>query len=107
FGILTLITIVLWIAFGAYRSITSETPPKVAAGILEPLSPNLDTDTLGEISSRLFFQEQDLPETIISTPEATPSPSPTPEAEETTGEEETATESATTEEATESGELTQ
>jgi hypothetical protein len=100
-GILSLITIILWIAFGAYRAVTTEAPTKVAAAILEPLSPLLDTETLGTISSRLFFQEQDLPETLILTPEPSPSPSPTPEAEE----EETATESATTEEATESGEL--
>jgi hypothetical protein len=87
-GILTLVTIILWIGFGTYRAITSEAPAKVTAEILEPLSPILDTETLGLISNRLFFQEQELPETVISTPEASPSPSPTPEAEETTGGEE-------------------
>jgi len=97
-GVLTLITIVLWIGLGAFRAFTSEAPSKVPAEILEPLSPNLDTETLGEISSRLFFEEYELPETVITVP----SPSPSPEVEELIEEEETATGSATGETATES-----
>ena len=109
-GVLTLITIVLWIGLGAFRAFTSEAPSKVPAEILEPLSPSLDVETLGEISSRLFFEEYELPETVITAP----SPSPSPEAEvEELIEEETATGSATeetatgsaTNEATESGGL--
>lgn len=105
-GVLTLITIILWIGFGAFRAITSEVPPKVPAEILESFSPNLDTETLGKISSRLFFEEYELPETVITEPEPSPSPTPEPEIEELTeeGEENTATESATNE-ATESGDL--
>lgn len=107
-GILTLITILLWIGFAAYRSLTSEVPIKVPDEILEPISPSLDTKTLSDVGNRLFFLEQDLANIILIT---SPSPSPTasPEPTQLPEEQEEATESATSEtnEATESGDLTQ
>ena len=54
-GILTLITILFWIGFSAYRSLTSEVPIKVPSEILEPISSTLDTETLGKVGDRLFF----------------------------------------------------
>lgn len=106
-GILTLITILLWIGFSAYRSLTSEAPVKVPSEILEPISSTLDTETLGKVGNRLFFLEQELAEIIlISSP--SPSPTPSPEPTQLPEEQEEATESATseTDEATESGDIT-
>ncbi len=105
-GILTLITVLLWIGFSAYRSFTSEPSVKVPDKILEPISPALDTETLYQVGSRLFFLEQQLSEIILSAP---PSPSPTasPEPTQLPEEQEEATESATSEtsEAAESGDI--
>lgn len=102
-GILTLITILFWIGFNAYRAFTTDAPVKVPNEILEPISPTLDTETLGKIDTRVFFEEQELPETSIISPTPSPSPTEIPESEPLS-EEETATESAETQ-ATESGEL--
>ena len=107
-GILTLITILFWIGFSAYRSFTSEVPVKVPSKILEPISPLLDIETLAKVSNKLFFLEQELADIVLT---ASPSPSPTasPEPTELPEEQESATESATgeTNDATESGDITQ
>lgn len=95
-AILTLITVVFWIGFSVYRSLTIEPPEKVPAEILEPITATLDLETLGKLSARVFFEEYQLPETIIPQPVSTPSPAETP----------VATESAI-QEATESGEITE
>lgn len=105
-GILTLITILLWIGFATYRSLTSETSVKVPSEILEPISPTLDTKTLDKVEGRLFFLEQDLVEIVLTT-SPDPSPTPSPEPTQLPEEQEEATESATngTNEATESGDI--
>lgn len=99
-AILTLITVLFWIGFNIYRSLTVEPPEKVPAEILEPISPTLDVEALGKLSARVYFEEYQLPETIVSA--ATPSSSlTTEEAPEAT---ESAATEEETEEATESGE---
>ncbi|MBU0572596.1 hypothetical protein KKH23_03990 [Patescibacteria group bacterium] len=107
-GILTLITVLFWIGFSAYRSFTSEVPIKVPDEILEPISPTLDTITLSKVVNKLFFQEHELAEIILT---SSPSPSPTasPAPTQLPEEQEQATESATneTDEATESGDIIQ
>jgi hypothetical protein len=103
-GILTLITILFWIGFSAYRSFTSEVPIKVPSEILEPISPTFDTETLSKVGNRLFFLEQELAEIVLTAP--SPSPTASPEPTQLPEEQEEATESATNE-ATESGDITQ
>ncbi len=100
-AILTLITVLFWIGFNIYRSLTVEPPEKVPAEILEPISPTLDVEALGKLSARVYFEEYQLPETIVSA--ATPSSSLTTEEEAPEATESAATEEET-EEATESGE---
>lgn len=104
-GILTLITILFWIGFSAYRSFTSEVPIKVPSEILEPISPTLDAETLSKVGNRLFFLEQELAEIVLTAP--SPSPTASPEPTQLPEEQEEATESATNEtsEATESGDM--
>ncbi|MBL7036350.1 hypothetical protein ISR94_00690 [Candidatus Microgenomates bacterium] len=87
--ILTLITAVFWIFFGAYRSFTNETEAVVPNELLLPLSPKLDGETiekikerkhLGSITESFVIVEQiestPIPESII----ITPSPEATQEA---------------------------
>ena len=78
--ILTLITSVMWISFSVYRALTTETPLKISKTILEPLNPSLDEETIGQIESKIFLNESQIPENIISAPQpqATQISSPTP-----------------------------
>lgn len=91
--ILTTITLVFWVFFGVYRVFTKTPAPNIPAGIMEPLNPNLDKDTLNQLQNRTYFEEGSVPiipiltptpETIISpqvtitpTPEISTSPTPT------------------------------
>ena len=61
--ILTLITSVMWISFSVYRALTTETPLKISKTILEPLNPSLDEETIGQIESKIFLNESQIPET--------------------------------------------
>lgn len=99
-AILTVITIVIWIAFGVIRAFTKPEPIDVSSQALEPLSPNLNTESLNNLNQRIFFSEGQIGETTLTTPTPSPTPTPTPEPEE----EQVATQSAEQEEATESGE---
>lgn len=108
-GIITVVTIVLWIIFGVYKLITTPQDVKVSNDILSPVNPTLNQEGLSALEQRIFFTEGELSGVnLVSTPEPeeSPSPSPTPEPEEE--EQEEATQSAQQEdEATESGELSQ
>lgn len=72
--ILTTITIIFWVAFEVFRVFTTKPAPNVPPEILEPLSPNLDTKVIDKIQRSIFFEEGQIPQTIISTPSASPSP---------------------------------
>lgn len=82
-SILTAITIILWIFFSVYRVLTAKPAPSVAPGILEPVSPTLERGALDKIETSLFFEESQIPTTIVSSPIPTLAPSPTPAPEET------------------------
>ena len=99
-GILTVVTIFLWISFSVYRAFTTTPSIKVPDDILKPIIPTLDSKTLSKIDQRVFFEEGEIRQILISTPATTPTPTPIPTEVET---EEVATESASP--ATESAEL--
>ena len=99
-GILTVVTIFLWIGFNVYRAFTVTPSIKVPDEILKPIMPTLDSETLSKIDQRVFFEEGEIRQILISTPATTPTPTPTPTEVET---EEIATESASP--ATEAAEL--
>ena len=107
-GIITVVTIVLWIIFGVYKLVTTPQDVDVSDNILSPVNPALNQEGLSILEQRIYFSESELSGVnIVSTPEPeeSPSPSPTPEPEE---EQEEATQSAEQEDqATESGELVQ
>ena len=101
-GILTVVTIFLWISFSVYRAFTITPSIKVPDDILKPITSSLDTETLSKIDQRVFFEEGEIRQILISTPATTPTPTPTPIPTEVETEE-IATESASP--ATESAEL--
>ncbi|OGM56072.1 hypothetical protein A3E46_02905 [Candidatus Woesebacteria bacterium RIFCSPHIGHO2_12_FULL_46_16] len=76
--ILTTITVIFWVFFTVYRVFINEPAPNIPAEVLEPLTPNLDKDTIDKIEARLFFSEGEIGATQFAT--ASPSASPTPEA---------------------------
>jgi hypothetical protein len=106
-GVITVITIVLWIIFGVYKLVSTPQDVNVPTNVLSPLSPTLNQEALNTLEGRIFFSEGELSGVnLISTPEPeespSPTPSPTPEEEQ-----EEATESAEQETATGAGETAQ
>lgn len=76
-AIMTTITIIFWVFFGVYSVLTTKPPVDVPPEILEPISPELNTEALGKIEQRVFFEEGEIEELVVKvTPK--PSPSPTP-----------------------------
>lgn len=76
--ILTLITVIMWISFNIYRSLTAKPAPAVPLEISEPLTPSLDTQTLNELNSKLYLNQSQIPE-AVPTVQATTIPTTTPE----------------------------
>lgn len=97
-AIMTTITTVSWVGFSVYRTLTKKPLPNVPVEILEPISPELDTNTLAQIAERVYFER--------GSTVAFSSASATIEIEEEVIAEEDATSSSTpNNQATESGEL--
>lgn len=80
-GILTIITALSWIAFNVYRILTTKPAPNVPEKVMASFSPSLDTQKIGEIESRIFFEEGEV--AIINTPTPTSAPSEEPQPTET------------------------
>ena len=81
-AILTLITSVLSIFFSLYRLFTEKSDIKVSAEIIEPLSPNLNEKVISEIENRVFIEQNQIPDNIITkepVPNETEKQSPSPE----------------------------
>lgn len=53
----TTITIVFWIFFTLYKVLTTAQEPSVSEKLLEPILPQLDTESLTKINDRVFFEE--------------------------------------------------
>lgn len=79
-AILTSITIVGWIVFGVLRVFTAKPAPPVPADILNPVSPNFDTESLGTLENRIFFEKGENITNLV--PEEPPLPEETPVPEE-------------------------
>src|SRR3990170_1137613 len=79
FAILTLVTVVVWIAYGVYSVLTQPVRTNVSAEELRPLPPVLMKDQLGGFSDRIVIGDDVLEQFSLS-PSETPLPvfSPTP-----------------------------
>ncbi|MBI3397298.1 hypothetical protein HY045_02375 [Candidatus Woesebacteria bacterium] len=71
---LTTITVVIWAAFSTYRVLTTKPSPSLPPEVLVPFSANLPGENLGNLKSRVFFDE-----TTVSTPTPTPQLEKTPQ----------------------------
>lgn len=91
--ILTLITVVMWVAFSVYRAVTSTPTATVPVEVTEPISPILDEEAMTQIESRLFIDDSQIPDVIttnqqpaaepVEVPSQAPTPVPTVEPTET------------------------
>ena len=78
--ILTIITLVFWLFFSIYQVFTKTPQLNVAPQIIEPLDPLLDKNALDKLQGTTYFEESQIPQTVLATPtpEAIISPSVTP-----------------------------
>lgn len=81
-SIVTMITVVIWIGLGTYRSLTKTKIDSKTASQIKPLTPSIDLDTMDRIESRHKIEAVDwsklkpqLPDSLVLQ-EATPSGKP-------------------------------
>ena len=66
-AILTVLTLVLWITLGVVRLLGEAPEAEVTSETLEALSPELNTQTLVNLQSRIYFEESEIGETNFVT----------------------------------------
>ena len=101
-AVFTTVTIIFWVFYSLYVILTSQAPLDIPPEILNPITPELDIDTLNKLETKAYFEQGT--QIIVASPvPEEPTPTPT-EVEELP----IATESATTPtpSATQSAELT-
>ena len=82
-AVLTLITVVFWAFFGAYRALLEVPKIEVDEKILEPVNPTLDTKSLLKLETRIFIPEDEVEQLVGQIEAQKPSPSPSPTASAT------------------------
>lgn len=86
-AVITTVTIILWIFFGVYRILTEKPAVIVPDNLLAPINATLDQQALNSIQGRVYFEEDEIPETPLTTtvievtPEETITPTASPAAE--------------------------
>lgn len=60
--VLTLITSIVWVGLSVYRAVTIQPPQTVPENISKSLNPVLNSSALDDVDSRIFFEDQDIPE---------------------------------------------
>lgn len=53
-GILTALTVSIWVGFDIYRAFTEKPNPIVPAELTDPLSPTLDTSVLESLRNKVY-----------------------------------------------------
>lgn len=54
--IIVTITVLSWIAYGAYVAATETTIPEFNLDVAKPIDPNLDLEILKSLSSKVYYQ---------------------------------------------------
>ncbi len=90
--ILTLITVVMWVSLDVVRLLKKTPELVVPKDISQPLTPTLDENSINQIESRIFLNDSQISDNVVSS-SPTPQSSIAPEATATPGV--TATPSAT------------
>ncbi len=68
-AVLTTITIIFWVFFNLYNILSKKADLKFDPKILEPISPELNIQTLNTIQERRFFEEKDVTNVEFTQPE--------------------------------------
>jgi len=55
-GVITTITVFIWISFEVYQILNKRSLEEIPAAVLAPLSPVLDTKALRELESKKYFE---------------------------------------------------
>ena len=81
-AVLTLITILFWLGFEIFRTLTVKPEATVPQPIIKPLDPTLDISTLQSIGQRAFLSDDQIgntqPTVATVAPSATPAVTATP-----------------------------
>ena len=70
-AIMTLITVLVWIALDVYRIATKPTKTNVTEAELAPLTVKIDKETIDQLKNNLSFTQEELNTTFVSTPSLT------------------------------------
>lgn len=62
---LTTVTVFVWISSEVYRALTTEPPSPVPTETLEPLDPNLDTQKLLDLSTRVYLLPEEIGDSVV------------------------------------------
>lgn len=68
-AILTLITVLTWIGFDLYRTLTKTEIPRVLQQQIAPLNPKVEVTTLEGLQQRTSFTQEELNQVTVPTPE--------------------------------------
>lgn len=69
----------MWISLSIYRAITSKPAPVVPQTVSQPLTPSLDVDSINKIESRLYLDDTQIPDNVVTvTAPSTPAPATAP-----------------------------
>ena len=60
--ILTVLTSIVWVTLSIYWSIKKSPEPSVTKEVSDPLTPTLNTKVMGAIESKLFFNDNEIPQ---------------------------------------------
>ena len=94
--ILTLLTAILWVGLGIYRTLTVKPVPTVPETVSKSITPSLNTNIIQKIESAVFFQDSEIPPLNIGAIKlGTPLPSAVPTPVATVSATPVATEAAT------------
>ena len=64
--ILTLITVIMWVTFDVYRLFNKPVTPSVPENVSRQIDPTLDQSAIDQLESRIFLDDSQIPDTVIS-----------------------------------------
>lgn len=76
--ILTVVTVSVWIVFSVVRIFQMAPTPSIPPEILNPLNPNYDKTAVDKIEKRIYFDKEQVFETVQSSPSPTIGPTASP-----------------------------
>lgn len=69
---LSSITTIIWVAISIYHAYQKQPPPVVPNEMLVPVDLNLNTEIFDEIKQKVYFNEDEINDTLVVTPYEAP-----------------------------------